>query len=147
MRTRMVLVLCAALALAVGVATATAGGGNSDAAKACQKGGWMNLVRADGSSFKNEGDCVSYAAQGGALTTRYAQARSDCATYGGTFAQGTGTTAWTCTDWVAHDATEDIHGDATFFFDCFADVGAFNITDVRTGPAGFPTTFTATCSF
>jgi len=67
MKMRMLLVLCAALALTIGVATAGAGGGNSDAAKACQKGGWQNVVRQDGTGFKNEGDCVSYAAQGGTL--------------------------------------------------------------------------------
>jgi hypothetical protein len=70
MKLRILLVCCAALALTVGVATATAGngdGGNSAAAKACQKGGWKNLVRSDGSLFKNQGDCVSYAAQGGTL--------------------------------------------------------------------------------
>jgi hypothetical protein len=68
MRTWMVLVPCAALAL-VAVATATAGkgkGGNSANAKACQKG-WKDLVRQDGTGFKNVGDCVSYAAQGGSL--------------------------------------------------------------------------------
>ena len=67
LRMRLLLVLCAGLALTVGSATSTAGGGNSDAAKACQKGGWQNLVREDGSVFKNTGDCVSYAAQGGTL--------------------------------------------------------------------------------
>jgi hypothetical protein len=29
------------------------------------QGGWQNLVRQDGTGFKNQGDCVSYAAQGG----------------------------------------------------------------------------------
>ena len=48
-------------------AGATAGG-NSDAAHACQNGGWQQLVRADQTPFKNEGDCVSYAAHGGVLT-------------------------------------------------------------------------------
>jgi hypothetical protein len=67
MKMRMLLVLGAALALTVGVATAGAGSGNSDAAKACQKGGWQNLVRQDGTGFKNAGDCISYAAQGGTL--------------------------------------------------------------------------------
>lgn len=56
-----------ALALSVGAGTAVAGGGNSDAAKACQKGGWQTLVRQDGTAFANTGDCVSYAAHGGAL--------------------------------------------------------------------------------
>ena len=26
----------------------------------CKDGGWRNLTRADGSTFKNQGDCVSY---------------------------------------------------------------------------------------
>jgi hypothetical protein len=26
----------------------------------CKKGGWMDLERADGSSFKNQGDCIQY---------------------------------------------------------------------------------------
>jgi hypothetical protein len=66
---RAALALCAGLALVVGVSTATAGG-NSDAAHACQQGGWQNLVRADGKAFLNMGDCVSYAAQGGVLSTK-----------------------------------------------------------------------------
>jgi hypothetical protein len=51
--------------------TTFAGGpGNSDAAKACQKDGYKSLYRTDGSGFKNTGDCVSYAAQGGTLQTK-----------------------------------------------------------------------------
>jgi len=64
---RLFFVLCAALALTVGVSTASAGGGNSDAAHACQQGKWQYIVRSDGTPFKNQGDCVSYAAQGGTL--------------------------------------------------------------------------------
>jgi hypothetical protein len=30
----------------------------------CKKDGWMGVSRADGSSFKNQGDCVSYAQNG-----------------------------------------------------------------------------------
>jgi len=67
MRFRMMLVLFTVAALAVGVSTATAGGGNSDGAKACQQGGWQNLMREDGTGFKTDGDCVSYAAHGGKL--------------------------------------------------------------------------------
>jgi hypothetical protein len=26
----------------------------------CKKGGWMDLTRADGSTFKNQGDCIQY---------------------------------------------------------------------------------------
>jgi hypothetical protein len=67
MRTRLTLTLCLAFVLTAGVATARAGGGNSDAAKACQNGGWQHYVRSDGTAFKNEGACVSYAAHGGKL--------------------------------------------------------------------------------
>jgi hypothetical protein len=31
---------------------------------ACKNGGWQTLTRADGSSFKNQGDCVSYTNNG-----------------------------------------------------------------------------------
>ena len=47
--------------------SALADGGNSDNATLCQKDGWMNLVRSDGSTFASQGDCVSYGAQGGTL--------------------------------------------------------------------------------
>jgi len=30
----------------------------------CKNGGWMDLVREDGSAFKNQGDCVSYTNNG-----------------------------------------------------------------------------------
>ena len=54
----------AGAALAVG----TAVGGNSDNAKLCQKDGWKTVYRADGATFRNQGDCVSYAAKGGVPT-------------------------------------------------------------------------------
>jgi len=89
MRLRVVVVLCALLALTVGAATATAGGGNSAAAKACKKGGWKKLVRSDGSSFKNQGACVSYAAKGG---TPVAKTRSqlDCESFGSVYSTDPG---------------------------------------------------------
>jgi hypothetical protein len=101
MKMRMLLVLCALLALTVGAATATAGnghgnGGNSANAKKCQKGGWKNLYRSDGTPFKNQGACVSYAAQGGTLTTK-TQSQLDCEAAGGTFQAATFPTSWTCT--------------------------------------------------
>lgn len=42
-------------------------GGNSDAAQACQQGGWQHLQGSDGTLFQNTGECVSYAAHGGTL--------------------------------------------------------------------------------
>jgi hypothetical protein len=62
---KIVFTLCALFALTVGVATAAAGSGNSANAKMCQKGGWMGLVGADGTTFSNDGACVSYGAHGG----------------------------------------------------------------------------------
>jgi hypothetical protein len=84
MKMRFMLLLCAAVALTVGIGTAAAGGGNSDAAKACQNGGWQNLVRQDGTGFSNQGDCVSYAAQGGVL-----KAKSTCTTGSENFSEFT----------------------------------------------------------
>lgn len=67
---RMIFGLIAAAAVAaIVVPLAVAAGGNSDGAKACQAG-WQNLVRQDGTTFKNSGDCVSYAAKGGVLGTK-----------------------------------------------------------------------------
>jgi hypothetical protein len=63
-------VLVAAAAAAIMVPLALAGGGNSDNAKACQQGGWQNLVRQDGTGFNNQGECVSYGAQGGLLKAK-----------------------------------------------------------------------------
>lgn len=43
--------------------------GNSDAAHACQQGGYLGLVGSDGTTFSNVGQCVSYAAHGGTYAT------------------------------------------------------------------------------
>jgi hypothetical protein len=47
-------------------------GGNSANAKLCQQGGWQTLMDSSANAFGNEGGCVSYGAQGGAI---YALAR------------------------------------------------------------------------
>jgi hypothetical protein len=52
-------VIVAAAIAATMVPLAFAGGGNSDNAKACQQGGWQNLVCQDGTRFSNQGACVS----------------------------------------------------------------------------------------
>ena len=62
--------IAVAATAAIAVPLAFAGGGNSDNAKGCQQGGWQTLIRQDGTAFKNTGDCVSYAAQGGVLKTK-----------------------------------------------------------------------------
>jgi hypothetical protein len=45
------------------------GPGNSPNAKKCQKGGYLSLVGSDGTTFKNVGACVSFAAHGGTFAT------------------------------------------------------------------------------
>jgi hypothetical protein len=66
------LMLAAAIMLGTAGASAgagvAAGGGNSPNAKSCQHGGWQTWLRRDQTAFANQGDCVSYAAQGGELT-------------------------------------------------------------------------------
>jgi hypothetical protein len=51
------------------VAQSTNGAGNSDAAHACQQGGYLGQVGSNGETFKNTGECVSFAAHGGQLLT------------------------------------------------------------------------------
>lgn len=55
----------AAASLLLAVGAAGAAGSNADAAHACLAGGYATLTRADGSSFRNAGECTSYAARGG----------------------------------------------------------------------------------
>ena len=57
------------LMVAAGSAQA-AKGGNSENAKLCQNDGWMGLVTSTGAAFTNPGECVAYAARGGALSPR-----------------------------------------------------------------------------
>jgi hypothetical protein len=59
-------------------------GGNSDAAHACQKGGWQHLFRSDGTAFANQDACVSYAAHGGTLKT-VPNSQQLCGQFGGTY--------------------------------------------------------------
>jgi hypothetical protein len=56
--------------LCVLVAVGLVGGAeadNSGNAHKCRQGGWQTWVSATGTSFSNQGDCVSYGAQGGTL--------------------------------------------------------------------------------
>jgi hypothetical protein len=124
MRLRFLLVLCCALFALTATATiASAGeGGNSEAAKACQKGGWETLAGADG-AFKNEGDCVAYAAQGGEFDAKTYTGRALCESFGGTFAVGVAPVVWTCNNWPFVDSADR---EAKFFAlaaACFADGG------------------------
>ena len=138
MRLRILLVCCAALALTVGITTATAGGGNSEAAKACQKDGWKNLMRADGSAFKNEGDCVSYAATGETLTTK-PQEQRDCESFGGTFVPGGGHGLWSCNGWFADSPGLFDTREAVIRADC-------PLVSLRTSPSGVASRWVSVCS-
>jgi hypothetical protein len=144
MKPRLIVVLAVALVLSVGVAGASAGGGNSDAAKACQQGGWQHLYRTDGTGFKNEGDCVSYAARGGKLTTTTTtskQSQLDCQAFGGTFAPGTAPVLWTCNGWVNTGLADFAAKDTTLLSDCLADGG----TALPLGTLNIPGAIDATC--
>jgi hypothetical protein len=68
-RTLMVAMLVSAGLLAAIPQVASAHQGASDAAHQCQKDGWQALIRTNGTSFANQGECVSYAAQDGAFAT------------------------------------------------------------------------------
>lgn len=85
-------VIVALMAVTVGGAQA-AKPGNSENAKKCQKGGWNNYVRSDGTAFTSEEECTSYAAKGGQLQPKptgpdydalEAQWRTTCTESGGT---------------------------------------------------------------
>ena len=99
MRTWVVALLVAVCAAMVFAGSAVGKGGNSANAKLCQKGGWQLLVRTDGSGFAGEQSCVSYAAQGGTLTSA---AQFTCQSYGGTFILEDPRipgSIWTCDFW------------------------------------------------
>ena len=51
----------------LGLASPAAAAGNSDNAKKCQQGGYVNYTTTSGARFNNAGDCTSYAAKGGTL--------------------------------------------------------------------------------
>jgi hypothetical protein len=90
--------------MVIPASASAAPGGNAANAKACQQGGWQQWVRADGSTFKNTGECTSHAAKGGTLQLPAPPAPADpnaavCAQYGGTFATGPG--PW----WTSYSTT------------------------------------------
>lgn len=60
---RVVMLIVAGAGLAMSVSSAAADLGSGQAL--CKDGGWMVLTAADGTSFRNQGACVSYAVQGG----------------------------------------------------------------------------------
>jgi hypothetical protein len=67
---RMSLALLATAVVCLGQTAVASAQGNSGNAKRCHQGGWRTLARSDGSTFADEGACVSYAAEGGTLVPR-----------------------------------------------------------------------------
>jgi hypothetical protein len=130
-------VLCAVFALAVAVASA--GDGNSANAKVCQDGGWKTFVRSDGTSFANEGECVSWAAFGNTLV---AKSKFDCEYFGGTYATGTAPVLWTCNGWLNSGREDALLKESTLAQDCFADGGV----RFETIYSAVPGTGDSTCS-
>jgi len=55
-------------AVVVAASALAAPGSGNGTGQACYQGAWQSLYRADGTVFQSQGDCVSYAAQGGAPT-------------------------------------------------------------------------------
>ncbi len=51
--------------MTLGAMIAPVAAGPGDSRELCKKGGWQDLLREDGTAFRNQGECVSYAAQGG----------------------------------------------------------------------------------
>jgi len=115
-------------ALTVGVATATAGNGSSGKAEACQNGGWQNLVGANAAAFKNQGECVAYAAQGGTLSPKSAS-QVLCESYGGTFSSDPASSYFdnplAAFIWSCNRGDLSFPNDDYLASDCFHDGGAF----------------------
>src|SRR5579859_7557037 len=81
---RFVAVACLVVGLLGGVgfqahSVAWAADGNSDAAHACQQGGYLTLSEPDGTPFANTGQCVSYFA--GAGTACIVTSTTGCLTF------------------------------------------------------------------
>jgi hypothetical protein len=85
---RFVVAVAVTLAITTLLAGQIALGGNSDAAHACQQGGYLTLQGADGTLFKNAGECTAFAAHGGAIigitaTCSFVSGQSGCITLNG----------------------------------------------------------------
>jgi hypothetical protein len=77
------------LVAAVAATPAGAAGGSSANANLCKDDGWKTLYRGDGSTFANQGDCVSYAVKGNTILTEPPNAwKAACEQAGGTFSIG-----------------------------------------------------------
>jgi hypothetical protein len=69
-------VIVTALSVSVGVATAA-----SPASSACFDGGWRSLQTDNGGTFENQGSCIKYSKDGGALFNPQVIVVSTCSLY------------------------------------------------------------------
>jgi hypothetical protein len=126
---------CFALVLTVGVSTSAAGSSNSGNAAQCQHGGWQSLTRSNSVAFRNTGDCVSYAAQGGAFASA-TESQRDCESFGGSFSTDPATdefglssvgdqVVWTCNARTVSTTTSN----QTLQSDCQAEGGNQTASD------------------
>jgi hypothetical protein len=80
---------------------------------------------------------VATASLTGASTAR-TQSQHDCASFGGTFATGTGSTLWTCNGWPTSSREDFLAKDSTLAHDCFAEGGSFTLSS-PSGPTAADT--------
>jgi hypothetical protein len=150
-------VLVMVSATLAGAPAATAAGGNSDNAKRCQMNGWTQLVRADATPFRNDGDCVSYAAKGGVLMPRVTVAlveitvvpvtstvpagRTEQLTALGTFSDGTTQDITSAVTWSSSQRTVAVVSNATDSAGRVTGIspGTTQITAARDGVVGTAT--------
>ena len=144
------LVLAVLLALCAVLVTAPTGfaakPGNSPNAKACQKGNWANLVRADQTAFSSEQECTSYAAKGGVLTEPTpATAASTCVAEGGTYGAGPDLTGGVSGGTIIFTCNGRTNFSDPFSLNnfCFATTGFNNLA---VGYGGDPADSNITCS-
>ena len=84
-RVFIVLGACAVLLGILAAPVAAAPGGNAANAQKCAGGGYLDYTRADGTRFKNAGQCTRYAAQGGTLVNAVTMSvTTQVGTYDGT---------------------------------------------------------------
>src|SRR5262245_28101281 len=64
--------------MAVATFASPASAAKADAKDACKGNGWKSLQSGTGKTFKNQGDCVSYAAKGGSVFSPSLTIRTSC---------------------------------------------------------------------
>jgi hypothetical protein len=82
-----------------------------------------------------------------AISGTVTQSNYDCAAYGGTYATGTGSALWTCSQWLAIDsAAQDNIMINVLLVDCASD-GGFDVlsSDDPSSQTDYPMTLTSTC--